>query len=320
MTDRRAPSCRTDHESSCAMASGTTSHICVCVCTYKRPELLRRLLEELARQQTDGLFTFSVVVVDNDSQESAKAEVLDFARYSSIPASYQVEPRQNISLARNRALAGSSGAFIALIDDDEFPSAIWLLTLFNALHEHAADGVLGPVQPFFDRGVPKWIVKGRFFERPSYRTGLIIDGKKGRTGNALIKRQLCVGEEQPFRPEFRSGEDQDFFERMIQKGHVFVWCNEATVYETIPPARWKRTFMLRKALLQGECSTLNPSQRMRQIARSLIAIPLYAMASPFALLFGQHNLMILLVKLFDHIGQLLGVMGVDVVKQAYVTE
>ena len=78
--------------------------------------------------------------------------------------------------------------------------------------------------------------------------------------------------------------------------------------------------MLRKALLQGACSVLKPAHRMRQIVKSVIAISLYAVASPFALLFGQHKVMILLVKLFDNIGQLLGMMGVDVVKQAYVTE
>src|SRR5579864_2520945 len=190
MTDGRAPACHTDHEYSCAMPNGTTSHICVCICTYKRPEFLRRLLEELARQQTHGLFTFSIVVVDNDSERSAEAEVLEFARSTSIPTNYQVEARQNISLARNKAIASTFGDFIAFIDDDEFPTATWLLTLFRALHAHAVDGVLGPVHPFFDQGAPKWIVKGKFYERASYPTGLIIDGKKGRTGNTLIKRQL----------------------------------------------------------------------------------------------------------------------------------
>jgi len=33
-------------------------HISVCVCTYKRPLLLERLLRELIRQDTGGLFTF----------------------------------------------------------------------------------------------------------------------------------------------------------------------------------------------------------------------------------------------------------------------
>ena len=44
-----------------------TSHIGVCVCTYKRPELLKRLLDGLRNQETGGLFTYSIVVADNES-------------------------------------------------------------------------------------------------------------------------------------------------------------------------------------------------------------------------------------------------------------
>ena len=38
-------------------ADPQVAHISVCVCTYKRAVLLRRLLDELSRQETDGLFT-----------------------------------------------------------------------------------------------------------------------------------------------------------------------------------------------------------------------------------------------------------------------
>ena len=34
---------------------------------------------------------------------------------------YCVEPRQNIALARNKALQNAEGDLIAFIDDDEFP-------------------------------------------------------------------------------------------------------------------------------------------------------------------------------------------------------
>ena len=40
-------------------------HICVCVCTFNRLALLKRLLDELPRQETNGLFTYSVVLAEN---------------------------------------------------------------------------------------------------------------------------------------------------------------------------------------------------------------------------------------------------------------
>jgi len=48
-------------------------HITVCICTFKRPELLGQILESVAKQETNGLFTYSVVISDNDRAESARS-------------------------------------------------------------------------------------------------------------------------------------------------------------------------------------------------------------------------------------------------------
>ena len=48
-------------------------HLCVCICTYKRLPFLKRLLTELAAQETDDLFTYSVVVADNVKLPGAPA-------------------------------------------------------------------------------------------------------------------------------------------------------------------------------------------------------------------------------------------------------
>ena len=107
---------------------------------------------------------------------------------------------------------------------------------------------------------------------------------------------------------------------MIAKGHVFVWCDEAVAYEVVPPIRWKRTFILRRALLRGATSLAHPTVGAREIAKSLIAVPAYAAALPFAMALGQHHLMKLMVKLCDHAGRLLAVVGIRPVNQPYVTE
>jgi succinoglycan biosynthesis protein ExoM len=295
-------------------------HISVCICTYRRPELLQRLLNGLNTQETEALFTYSVVVVDNDSQRSAEPVVLEFAQGSAISIKYCVQPQQNISLTRNMAVANADGDFISFIDDDEFPTQAWLLTLFKACGRYQADGVLGPVKPHFDQQPPNWVVKGKFYDRPSYPTGLVIDGRKGRTGNCLLKRELFAGSELPFRPEFRVGEDQDFFTRMIQKGHVFIWCHEALAYEVVPPIRWNRKFLLKRALLRGANSLLQKNAGGLNLVKSFIAIPLYTLVLPFALLFGYDRFMIFLVSLCDHLGKVMAALGMNPVSAQYVTE
>lgn len=295
-------------------------HVCVCICTFKRPAMLKRLLEGLKEQETGGLFTFSVLVVDNDQAESAREIVERCTALPSMRTSYYVEPRQNIALARNKAVEHATGNFLAFIDDDEFPITRWLLTLYEACHKYGADGVLGPVKPHFDQTPPRWVIKGKFYERPTYPTGLVIDWRKGRTGNVLLKMHVFSGLGQPFQPALRNGEDQDFFRRAIERGHTFVWCDEAVAYELVPPIRWKRTFMLRRALLRGASERMMPTFGMREVMKSLVAVPVYAIAVPFAFLAGQARFMDLLVRLCDHLGKLLAAVGINPVSEPYVTE
>ena len=49
--------------------------ISICTCTFRRPALLTRLRAGLDALVTDGLFTFPVVMVDNDRAESVRAAV-----------------------------------------------------------------------------------------------------------------------------------------------------------------------------------------------------------------------------------------------------
>jgi succinoglycan biosynthesis protein ExoM len=302
------------------VSTSSAPHVSVCICTYQRLSLLKRLLDALRDQDTQGEFTYSVVVVDNDKFRSAEEVVSGFTDPSGIDIKYCVEPRQNIALARNMAIENVQGDYVAFIDDDEFPTNRWLLTLFEARKRFGADGALGPVKPHFDSAPPRWVVEGRFYDRPSYPTGYVIDGSKGRTGNVLLKKQIFEALDPPFRPEFLTGEDQDFFRRMIEKGHTFIWCHEAVAYEVVPPVRWSRGFMLRRALLRGATSLCHPSCGAVDIAKSMLAVPVYAALSPVSLILGQGKFMLCLVKLFDHLGRLLALVGCHPIKEAYVTE
>jgi succinoglycan biosynthesis protein ExoM len=293
------------------------THISVCICTYKRRKHITKLLKSLRDLDTEGLFGYSIVIVDNDFKESAKQSVEDLTRHSPVSISYFNEPEQNIALARNKAVAEAKGEFIAFIDDDEVPSRGWLLNLYKAYLKFHADGVLGPVLPFYEVDPPKWVVEGRFYERPSHKTGTLLDWTNTRTGNVLLRRDIFDNTENPFRREFGSGgEDRDFFRRMIAKGFRFVWCAEAQVYEAITSVRFERSFMLRRALLRGQL----PHFTTVDYLKSFIAVPCYTATLPFLLVAGHHRFMKYLIKDFDHIGRLLGLSGINVIKEKYVVE
>ena len=300
--------------------SNRNDHISVCVLTFKRPEFLKRLLNDLVKQETGGRFTFSIVVADNDAQKSAESMVADFAVTAPVPIIYCTEPQQNISLARNRAIANATGNFIAFIDDDEFPAERWLLTLFEACEKYNVAGVLGPVKCHFDEKPPQWVVKGKFYERKTYPTGFVIDWTKGRTGNVLLKKEILCDGELTFSPDFHRAGDQDFFRRMIAKGHAFIWCNEAVAYEVVPPVRWTHSFMLKRALLRGTIRIQHPSSRLKNLAKAVVAVPVYAIALPFAQVLGHDKFMNVLIRLCDHMGSLLTFVGIKPVKNQLVTD
>jgi len=273
--------------------------------------MLRRLLEKLAGLETENSFTYSAVVADNDAARSAEPIVRAVAASVPYEIVYCSEPTKNIALVRNKTLAHARGDFIAFIDDDEFPVERWLIELLRTCEQRGVAGVLGPVRPFFDTPPPAWLIKGRFCERPEHPTGTVMEGSKCRTGNVLFRRTLIDGDAEPFRREFGTGgEDVDFFMRMNARGHVFVWCNEAPAYESVPPSRWTRRYLINRALLRGRNNLKLKGARARMVLTSCVAVPLYSVVLPFTLLGGQHIFMNYAIRFCDHLGRILALLHV----------
>jgi glycosyltransferase involved in cell wall biosynthesis len=257
-----------------------------------------------------------VVVADNDSAESARAVVESIVASSQLSVKYCFETQQNIALARNKSIENAAGDYIAFIDDDEFPVRDWLLNLFKARLDFKADGVLGPVKPYFEAEPPEWVVKGKFFERPTHATGFKMSWSECRTGNVLFSKSILNEGEPPFRSKFdTAGEDVDFFRRMSEKGCVFVWCDEGTVYEVVPAFRATRTYLLRRALLRGSNFSKHPTEKFKNGLTSLVAVPIYGLALPFLALFGQHVFIKYLIKFLDHFSRLMAFIGLKLVTQ-----
>jgi succinoglycan biosynthesis protein ExoM len=233
------------------LEAGTKS-IDVCVVTYRRLHLLKKLLSSLDRQITDNLFSYQVIIVDNDRQWTAKA-VIDEFEPKNYTIQYAVEPEKNIAIARNRALNLCAADYIATIDDDETAHKCWLLNFFNAAAQYQADILFGRVEPTFEAKTPEYIIKCPVFNRERLPSGSIVGIESYNTANAYFKRSVIDSESMRFNPRFgqTGGEDTHFFDQLKQKGYPAVWCDEAVVFHYYPPERARMRWILQRTFRVG---------------------------------------------------------------------
>jgi glycosyltransferase involved in cell wall biosynthesis len=296
-------------------------HISICICTYHRNNLLANLLKKIKDQETDNLFDFSIIVIDNDPDAPAKEIVDEYRNILNLNIIYDVEPIRSIPAARNHAIYLATGNYIAIIDDDEFPPSQWLITLLKAIKTFNVDGALGPVYPFFDHKPPNWIIKGKFCERPIYRTGSLLEWYQTRTGNVLLKKKVFDDHNLRFDLKLKTGSsDREFFKRATQLGYKFVFVAEAPVYEIIPPERWKKIYYIKRSVLNGYNTYLYSikgngiRKQFASAIKSIIALMIFAILFPFSLFLGPRLYVRILEKGAYHLSQLLARLGIELIK------
>jgi hypothetical protein len=135
----------------------------------------------------------------------------------------------------------------------------------------------------------------------------------------LLVSNLFDSEEGFFDPSFgkTGGEDGDFFRRMMRNGKTFVWSEEAWVYEIVPLERLKRSYFLKRALLQGLAFAKSEKYTICSLDtfKSLAALVLYAIALPVLLLLRYDLFVRYLIKECYHFSKLLARCGVRIVKE-----
>ena len=252
--------------------------VAVCALTLRRPVGIARLLSSIAAQEIPDGIDVKVVVVDNDADRSAEAFITELASAYPFPLHYVHEPRRGIPYGRNTAVAASGDVdFIAFLDDDEYAPPTWLGELLRVQAAHRADVVEGPALPDYEDGVPSWVIRGRFFERPRYETGAVRPS--ATTSNVLFARHVHdIG---PFAEwmGLTGGDDTHFFTRARLEGCKIVWADDATVHEVIPVSRANARWLVRRQFRRG--TTLShclrdledsPSRRVLRMGRAGIHV------------------------------------------------
>jgi succinoglycan biosynthesis protein ExoM len=301
------------------MAEGRAApvEISICVCSYRRPGGLARLLRSL-RTLAAGTPVHEIVVVDNDLNGSA-GPVVACANAEGMSIRYSVEPIQNISIARNRAVHEAVGTLVAFIDDDEETEPGWLVNLWGELKRHRADGAVGRVIPLLPPETAGWIRDGGFFDGYSMRTGAELLWYQTRTSNALIRREALTALPVLFDPAFglTGGEDVDLFARMIDRGHRFVAVESGVVWEDIPPERATFRWLSRRNLRNGititriECRGMARRRRFFYCLKALYDVLSFGVRGALRLPWSKPRGFRHLFRAVESLGRIAGLMGLS---------
>jgi len=297
----------------------------------------------------------TVVVVENETSGPGEEVCRKHINQSTLTIRYAAEPRPGIPTARNRCLeiAATFSNFVVFIDDDELPEIDWLEQLLRTQRLTAADVVAGPSRPLFLAPPPRWLVRSQLYE-PRQPPELTRDRKK-RAQVSLLRRLLvalfsplerrsllpsgtpiasCSTNNVLFNIDvIRStglrfeesmadlgyGEDTLFFERIALANCRIVWCNEAVVNHLIPHERMAASWLIRRELQQGFCSTriearLGRVRSRRRVRALLVTLP-WALANiivlPIDLCAGRHRYILRLARTANILGRFVAMFDVS---------
>jgi glycosyltransferase involved in cell wall biosynthesis len=230
----------------------------VVIATRNRRALLAITLDALAAQDWPA-GQVEIVVADNGStDDTAKLVGAAAARpgFPHVRYMYVAEPGK--SNAVNQALAQASGTLIAFTDDDVRPERTWLHRLAVAFDETAADFVAGRVLPDWETPPPPWLSPAVYgviavpdngdlrMDLPNSQQRIVPIGANMAVRRSVIRSvgglRADLGK---LEGSLRTGEDHEFFLRMLQAGFRGVYEPTAVVHHRVGTERLDRSYFRR---------------------------------------------------------------------------
>lgn len=306
-----------------APAPDSPERVAVCVCTYRRPEALRRLLDRLVAVARDAgaAARIGVVVVDDDPDGSARLTADRYRNDFELGVAYVHSAAGNISVARNHAIRRGSevGTWLALIDDDCLPDVGWVRELLVVARGHDADAVSGACVDEPPPGAPSWLTREPFLDDLSSGTdGEVIE--IGPLKNTLVSAPFLRAHDLGFDVAMghAGGEDVLFFNQLARAGARHRFAAAAVVREQVPPERATLGYQLGRRFWYGNTEAITMiatgrASRARVVAGGVKLVGL-GIAEPVRQALGRRSPRWRwnLSEILRGIGRVLGALGIKV--------
>jgi glycosyltransferase involved in cell wall biosynthesis len=198
------------------------------------------------------------------------------------------EPTPGKTYAVNTGLAAVHGDLFAFTDDDVVPEPQWLRALSTAIAQTGADFAVGRIAPLWETAPPDWVgpalhgvlaIPDNGPTRLEIRSGL-NEHVMALAGNLAVRPRVFA-EIGPWRTDLgkelgslRSGEDHEFFLRMIRSGYRGVYEPAARVAHLVPAARLNRAYF-RRWLYENGQMVAGLERQFPSTPHHLLGVPRY---------------------------------------------
>jgi glycosyltransferase involved in cell wall biosynthesis len=262
--------------------------VSVIVATRNRASLLTQTLEALCVQSWPAE-RLEIIVADNGSTDATRSVVESVSSRIAIPAVrylYVAEPGK--SNAVNAALLTARGDVIAFTDDDVIPEPRWIESLAGALAETNCDFVTGRILPRWETDPPRWVTRHLYgalsvLDNGDVRLSIGAGGSNAVMalgGNTAVRSEV-IRRLGGLRTDLgsldgtlRTGEDHEFFLRMVHAGCRGTYEPTAVVRHWVPRERLRRGYFSRWLYQNGRAVARLESSYPIAVAR-LFRVPRY---------------------------------------------
>jgi glycosyltransferase involved in cell wall biosynthesis len=230
------------------------ANVSVIVCTYNRSAALKRTLSSLDGMSVPDRIRWELIIVNNNSTDETLKVVSDFAELSPIGVRCVLEMAQGLSHARNRGIQEAKGDLIVFTDDDITVDRFWLGELIEAFESGDAIAAGGKVIPQWSSPKPKWFYQDRPYSLNLLLAHFDLGDEVSETSvspcganmafrrTAFIKYGLFRTDLGRYKDTLISGEDTEFFARLLAAGEKIAYSSKAIVYHPVPRERTEKHY------------------------------------------------------------------------------
>lgn len=236
----------------------------VIICTFNRAEKLKCAIQSISKADIPERISVRLIVVDNNSSDSTKKVINDFANDCRIDIKYLFESKPGKSTALNTALSRIRGDIIALTDDDVTVEKGWIRGMVDALERYPEFNCFGgKVVAVYPDKIPDWLdinssmkfLKSAFIDlddgniEVEYGTGTASITPSGVNMffryNAIEKNGFFRTDLGPVGKELGFSEDTDYCRRLLEKGEKFMYIPSVLVYHPVYIERLNKKYLLK---------------------------------------------------------------------------